>query len=143
VRVGDEVWYLPHEVHSREVDAFGRLAWVFAWKRHPHLKAEEAVELSNEDAIEKIVAIRNTSNDPGLSSQLVRLRVAQPWLAHVRAVSEDGRTADLDVCCRNLVHRAQPDQTQSSWPLVLHYDGVPITPRSDNKPHSCCAKEVG
>ena len=152
VKVGDIINYVPHQVHARQYDTVNReFPWVFGWKTGDRQQVpgdrargvqgkivEKVIELENNQEIGlKLRHIRKQAPErmKQEAAKLVFIRPNKCWQAKVVAVSEDGKTVDLDVL--------DPTNGGDTWEnpgVVLHYKKVPLDETEAKSPHSCHAK---
>ncbi|MDE2100666.1 MAG: hypothetical protein KGL39_25705 [Patescibacteria group bacterium] len=138
---GDTVHYAPHQVHFFDEDEKGDFAWRFGWvDRYDADGNPSAVrELPNVELRRKVRALKRRRGHAALQvakkeaaemrGRLNLVKLNKAWTAVVRGVSEDGKTADLDI------KAGRPG-------ITLHYDSVPIVQLGQEEPHTCFATEV-
>lgn len=116
---GDAVFYIPHEIHSKQMNRQGDFPWIHGMKTGKKNRdgSDEVVELTHSEAALKFNGIRNApeSRRQAELKRLVMVRPATKWSAIVRDVrTVDGKqVADLDI-------------VDATTLAILHYDGVPI-----------------
>lgn len=119
MKAGDQVLYVPHEIHARTPDHRGRLPWAIGvrGRRDDGVKRVQGEELNRR--LHQVKKNKSSLDKEGL----VLMHPVQLWRATVRAVSADGKTADLDIL-------------SPTGFVTLHDDGVEIDP-TGKKAHSC------
>jgi hypothetical protein len=120
MNIGDQVRYIPGNIHAFSRGPGGEYPWVIGKKVfRPAANGrllEEIVELNESELLQCLDEIRRNPNPP---RNLVLLRPKASWPATVRGVRED--SVDLDI---------------SIGAFTLHYDRVPID-SAGKLAHSC------
>ena len=127
--VGDKVRYVPEICHAFEKGAdgypwaIGKLEWQ---SKGDGTRERVPVEVTDPKQLDALMASARRSAN---RIQAVPMRPIRSWPAVVRAVSEDGKVANLDV-------------TSPRGGVTLHYDTIPVvTPGGDLVPHTCYPEE--
>lgn len=127
---GDKVRYVPEVCHAFEKDGAGNYPWAIGkleWQSKGDGTREQVpVEITDGKQLDTFMASARRS---GNRNKPVPMRPVATWPAIVRKVSEDGKTAHIDV-------------TSPRGGVTLHYDNVPVVAGGGTlAPHTCYPEE--